>query len=78
MLFFFCACNELFFFAAYLLSFPAFFAQQWPWVVAAITGPVCLGKNIINAVQLVKAAVVLAERDVEIRKKAALAAHNKQ
>jgi CDP-diacylglycerol--inositol 3-phosphatidyltransferase len=54
----------------YLLSFPQFMTiHSWPWVVAAITFPVCAAKQIVNVVQLVKAAVSLAEGDLEARNK---------
>lgn len=68
--------NEAFFLSAYLLAFPAFYHQTWPWVIAAVTFPVCAGKNIINVVQLVKAAKSLAEGDLEARRKAAVAKSN--
>ncbi|KAH0610526.1 uncharacterized protein LAJ45_03357 [Morchella importuna] len=70
VLFIFCAANEVFFLAMYLLSFPQFMTiHSWPWVVAAITFPVCAAKQIVNVVQLVKAAVSLAEGDLEARNK---------
>ena len=72
VLFTFCAANEIFFLALYLLSFPDF-AQDlysWPWFVAVITAPICFAKQWINVVQMVKAAVTLAEGDVELRRKA--------
>lgn len=70
VLFVFCAANEVFFLAMYLLSFPQFMTiHSWPWVVAAITFPVCAAKQIVNVVQLVKAAVSLAEGDLEARNK---------
>lgn len=56
----------------YLLSFPQFQETgSWPWVVAAITFPVCAAKQWINVVQMVKAAVSLGEGDVENRARAA-------
>lgn len=70
VLFIFCAANEVFFLAMYLISFPQFMSiHSWPWVVAAITFPVCAAKQIVNVVQLVKAAVSLAEGDLEARNK---------
>lgn len=45
--------------------------HTWPWVVAMITGPICFAKQWINVVQMGKAAVALAESDVEQRKKTA-------
>ena len=112
VLFTFCALNEMFFIALYLLSFsspllspsllqaspstlqpgsPAapkpsvLFHNPWsagamemarankldstvPWILAAISSPVMLGKQIINIVQLVKASKWLAEGDVAARK----------
>lgn len=56
--------------AMYLLSFPEFAAiHSWPWVVATVTFPICAAKQIVNVVQLVKAAVSLAEGDLEARKR---------
>ena len=55
--------------AIYLLSFPGYAAaHSWPWVVAGVTFPICAGKQIINVVQMAKAAVALAESDLEVRK----------
>ncbi|CCX04945.1 CDP-alcohol phosphatidyltransferase-domain-containing protein [Pyronema domesticum] len=74
VLFTFCAANEIFFLALYLLSFPDFAnGHNWPWVVAAATFPICAAKQWINVVQMVKAAITLAEGDVEARRKAAKA-----
>ncbi|KAG0644188.1 CDP-alcohol phosphatidyltransferase-domain-containing protein [Tuber brumale] len=72
ILFVFCAANELFFLAMYLLSFPQFSSEihSWPWVVAIATFPICAAKQWINVVQMVKAAVSLAEGDTEQRRKA--------
>ncbi|ODQ64667.1 CDP-diacylglycerol--inositol 3-phosphatidyltransferase [Nadsonia fulvescens var. elongata DSM 6958] len=78
VLFLFCAFNELFFVAIYLLSFPVRensynlgylfgFPLSFPLVFAIITFPLWLGKQIINVVQMIKAAVMLAEGDVEER-----------
>ncbi|KAL7269171.1 phosphatidylinositol synthase 1 (CDP-alcohol phosphatidyltransferase1) [Rhizina undulata] len=73
VLFTFCAANEIFFLAMYLLSFPALAeTHSWPWVVAAVTFPVCAAKQWINVVQMVKAAMSLAEGDVLARRKAAM------
>ena len=71
ILFFFCAANELFFLAMYLLSFPQFSSEihSWPWIVAMVTFPICAAKQWINVVQMVKAAVSLAEGDLEQRRK---------
>jgi len=69
VLFGFCAANEIFFLAIYLLSFPDFAAtHDWPWVVAWVSFPICAAKQWINVVQMVKAAVTLAEGDVERRR----------
>ena len=71
VLFTFCAANEIFFLAIYLLSFPDFAQNHtWPWIVAAATFPICAAKQWINVVQMVKAAITLAEGDVEMRRKA--------
>jgi len=88
-LFFFCACNELFFVALYLIQwYPeplgihtrhllAYLPKEWilktpesllrfienkltwPYLLAAITFPVCLGKQIINCVQFWKVCCLL-------------------
>ncbi|CAZ80429.1 unnamed protein product [Tuber melanosporum] len=74
ILFTFCAANELFFLSMYLLSFPQFSivgnTWSWPWVVAAMTFPICAAKQWINVVQMVKAAGSLAEGDMELRSQA--------
>lgn len=72
VLFLFCACNELFFLSVYLLAFPRLRDQWWPWVAAVITAPLCFGKQVISVVQMVKAAHVLAEGDLEARRKQGL------
>ncbi len=124
VLFLFCALNELFFIALYLLSFsspllspsllttndsatstqpghpahPApstLFLNPWsagaleaarankmdstvPWILAGLSAPICVGKQIINVIQLVKASRWLAEGDVEMRRQnAARAKKNK-
>ncbi|GAA6026734.1 hypothetical protein JCM8097_005821 [Rhodosporidiobolus ruineniae] len=91
-LFTFCAFNELFFVALYILhsyskpllspsqlaslpgpvlhfltSFPFLLKTSWPHVVAAVTGPVMAGKQIINVVQFWKAAKMLNDQDLEER-----------
>jgi CDP-diacylglycerol--inositol 3-phosphatidyltransferase len=38
-----------------------------PWILAAISFPIMAAKQIINVVQLVKAAQLLAEGDVQAR-----------
>ncbi|KAF7509795.1 hypothetical protein GJ744_007490 [Endocarpon pusillum] len=40
-----------------------------PWILAGLSAPVCLGKQVINVIQLVKASRWLAEGDVEARKR---------
>lgn len=72
VLFLFCACNELFFLSAYLLAFPRLRDQWWPWIAAVLTAPLCFGKQVISVVQMVKAAHVLAEGDLEARRKQGL------
>ncbi|TQS38371.1 hypothetical protein Golomagni_01124 [Golovinomyces magnicellulatus] len=114
VLFLFCALNETFFIALYLLSFSSpylspsllqstngagslsvesaksfLFANPHsaaalemarankmdsfvPWVIAGISFPVMLAKQIINVVQLAKASIWLAQGDVEIRKQQGL------
>ncbi|KAJ2997145.1 hypothetical protein NUW58_g749 [Xylaria curta] len=47
--------------------------STWPWILAGISAPVMVLKNILNIVQLVKASKWLAEGDVQARKTAALA-----
>ncbi|KAI1171338.1 CDP-diacylglycerol-inositol 3-phosphatidyltransferase-like protein PIS [Nemania sp. FL0916] len=47
--------------------------STWPWILAGISAPVMVIKNILNVVQLVKASKWLAEGDVEQRRIAALA-----
>ena len=49
----------------------------WPWVIAGVSSPVMLGKQVLNVVQLVKASKWLAEGDREQRRTAALAAAGK-
>lgn len=114
VLFVFCALNELFFIALYLLSFSSpmlspsllpvndkaagtaqpgspshpssmIFATPgsawamelarankmesfWPWVIAGVSSPVMLGKQVLNVVQLVKASKWLAEGDLQARR----------
>ncbi|KAI2631629.1 CDP-diacylglycerol-inositol 3-phosphatidyltransferase-like protein PIS [Xylaria nigripes] len=51
--------------------------STWPWILAGISAPVMVIKNILNVVQLVKASKWLAEGDVKARKTAALAAATK-
>ncbi|KAI1753012.1 CDP-diacylglycerol-inositol 3-phosphatidyltransferase-like protein PIS [Xylaria castorea] len=46
--------------------------STWPWILAGISAPVMITKNILNIVQLVKASKWLAEGDVQMRRAAAL------
>ncbi|KAI0202614.1 CDP-diacylglycerol-inositol 3-phosphatidyltransferase-like protein PIS [Astrocystis sublimbata] len=46
--------------------------STWPWILAGISAPVMVVKNILNIVQLVKASKWLAEGDVQARRAAAL------
>jgi len=69
--------NELFFVAAYLLSFPSPSEARdriLPaiYVVAYVCFPVCAGKQIISAVQMGRAAQSLVEGDLEARRQQAL------
>jgi len=74
-LFFMCAGNELFFVSLYLMKWietpiglPGFFSNlTYPQLVAASTFPIFLGKNIINMVQLWKAAKILVGVDLAER-----------
>ncbi|KAI1815728.1 CDP-diacylglycerol-inositol 3-phosphatidyltransferase-like protein PIS [Poronia punctata] len=47
--------------------------STWPWILAGISAPVMIVKNILNVVQLVKASKWLAEGDVQMRKAAGIA-----
>ncbi|KTW28941.1 hypothetical protein T552_01570 [Pneumocystis carinii B80] len=79
ILFVFCAANELFFVALYLLSFPPKSPPRlgyvfniplsYPVLIGIISFPICLGKQIINIVQMINAAKALADIDKENRKK---------
>ncbi|CAG8435078.1 15446_t:CDS:2 [Funneliformis caledonium] len=70
VLFIFCALNELFFVALYLLSFD----HEDPWfnitikLIAFISFPICAGKQIINVIQLTRASQTLASIDLAERK----------
>ncbi|KAI0192640.1 hypothetical protein EV127DRAFT_336626 [Xylaria flabelliformis] len=46
--------------------------STWPWILAGISAPVMIIKNILNIVQLVKASKWLAEGDVQMRRAATL------
>jgi CDP-diacylglycerol--inositol 3-phosphatidyltransferase len=73
VLFIFCALNELFFVALYLLSFDH--EGIVPWlnytikVIAVISFPVCTIKQIINVIQLAGASQRLANLDLVERRK---------
>lgn len=81
VLFVFCAFNELFFVGLYLFSFPLKtppnlgyiydIPLSYPTLIIIITFPLWLGKQIINVIQMYRAAVSLAESDVEERRKLA-------
>ncbi|KAI0809462.1 CDP-diacylglycerol-inositol 3-phosphatidyltransferase-like protein PIS [Xylaria sp. FL0064] len=47
--------------------------STWPWILAGVSAPVMIIKNVLNVVQLVKASKWLAEGDVEARRIAASA-----
>ncbi|KAI0427960.1 CDP-diacylglycerol-inositol 3-phosphatidyltransferase-like protein PIS [Xylaria sp. FL1042] len=47
--------------------------STWPWILAGVSAPVMIIKNILNVVQLIKASKWLAEGDVEARRIAASA-----
>ncbi|KAI0406975.1 CDP-diacylglycerol-inositol 3-phosphatidyltransferase-like protein PIS [Xylaria palmicola] len=51
--------------------------STWPWILAGVSAPVMIIKNILNVVQLVKASKWLAEGDVKARRAAAMAKANK-
>ncbi|KAF9150858.1 CDP-diacylglycerol-inositol 3-phosphatidyltransferase [Linnemannia schmuckeri] len=73
VLFAFCFANELFFVILYLLSFnfqSSTFGKVVLYSLAALTGPVCAGKQIINCIQFANASKSLAEIDLEERKAA--------
>ncbi|KAK9384803.1 CDP-alcohol phosphatidyltransferase-domain-containing protein [Lipomyces mesembrius] len=89
VLFIFCAANELFFVALYLYSFPPAtppylgsvygIPLSYATIMAIVTFPIWLGKQVTNVIQMVQAAQVLAQVDVEERngKLAAGSAKNK-
>lgn len=81
VLFTFCAFNELFFVGLYLFSFPLKSPPNlgyiygvplsYATIILIITFPLWLGKQIINGIQMYRAALILAETDVEERRLAA-------
>ncbi|KAK6346320.1 CDP-diacylglycerol-inositol 3-phosphatidyltransferase [Orbilia blumenaviensis] len=75
VLFTFCAANELHFVSLYLLSFPSPSAARdaiLPFIkgMAYVTFPICFGKQIINFVQMARAAETLVNIDNESRHQA--------
>ncbi|TFK42661.1 CDP-diacylglycerol-inositol 3-phosphatidyltransferase [Crucibulum laeve] len=70
-----CAGNELFFVSLYLIKWvstpiglPGWFSDlTYPQLMAAVTGPVCIVKNLINVVQLWKASKILVGVDLAER-----------
>ncbi|RHZ71185.1 hypothetical protein Glove_261g68 [Diversispora epigaea] len=73
VLFSFCAFNELFFVALYLLSFEKSSVESLGdlsliHILALISFPICAGKQIINIIQLVGASQNLARVDIEDRR----------
>ena len=81
-LFLVCAGNELFYISLYLMKWvhtplsvsfgiTGFLgAFTWPELMAWVSGPICLYKNIVNVVQLWKASKVLVGVDLAERAKA--------
>ncbi|EWC47085.1 hypothetical protein DRE_03454 [Drechslerella stenobrocha 248] len=72
VLFTFCAFNEIHFVSLYLLSFPSPSAARdsiLPFIkgMALITFPICFGKQVINFVQMARAAETLVNLDKEAR-----------
>ncbi|KAK9235909.1 CDP-alcohol phosphatidyltransferase-domain-containing protein [Lipomyces kononenkoae] len=77
VLFIFCAANELFFVALYLSSFPLKsppylgdvygIPLSYATIMAIVTFPIWLGKQLTNVIQMVQAAQVLAQADVDER-----------
>ncbi|KAF3926959.1 hypothetical protein ABW20_dc0108001 [Dactylellina cionopaga] len=76
VLFTFCAANELHFVSLYLLSFPPPSAARdailpFIYTMAYLTFPICFGKQIINFVQMARAAETLVNIDKDAREQAA-------
>jgi CDP-diacylglycerol--inositol 3-phosphatidyltransferase len=77
VLFLFCAFNELFFVGLYLSSFPLKsppnlgyingIPLSYATIILIVTFPLWLGKQIINVIQMYRAAITLAEADVEAK-----------
>jgi CDP-diacylglycerol--inositol 3-phosphatidyltransferase len=79
-LFFVCAGNELFFVSLYLMKWTSnpidanlYGSLTYPEVMAFVTGPIFLLKNIINVVQLWKASKILVGVDLAERAEARIA-----
>lgn len=80
VLFLFCAFNELFFVGLYLCSFPLKtppnlgylygIPLSYATLIVIVTFPLWLGKQIINVIQMYRAAQTLAETDVMERRQA--------
>ncbi|KAI8923665.1 phosphatidylinositol synthase [Entophlyctis helioformis] len=62
-----CLANEAFFMALYLMS--AGVVYWLALVVAMVSGPICLFKQVVNVIQLVEASQTLASMDLESRAK---------
>jgi CDP-diacylglycerol--inositol 3-phosphatidyltransferase len=100
-LFIFCAGNELFFIALYLIKkwdvalpigspfielgvqapeivAPFIANVTWPQLLAVVSAPICLAKQIINVVQLWKASKILVGVDLAQRQAARLEASMKE
>ncbi|KAK9461913.1 CDP-alcohol phosphatidyltransferase-domain-containing protein [Lipomyces oligophaga] len=81
VLFIVCAMNEMFFVGLYLYSFPpktpphlGYYKDiplSYPTIILIFTFPVWLLKQVLNVIQMVAAANILAAADVEDRSKAA-------
>ncbi|KAG0231555.1 CDP-diacylglycerol-inositol 3-phosphatidyltransferase [Actinomortierella wolfii] len=64
-----CFANELFFVLMYLRSFtPSPLHPYVFWTLAALTGPICAGKQVISVIQMIGASKNLVHIDTEERK----------
>ncbi|KAF9435240.1 hypothetical protein BGZ76_006655 [Entomortierella beljakovae] len=72
VLFLVCFADQFFFVILYLFSFDYQNSTYGYllWALAAITGPICFGKQVINCIQFANASKSLAHLDIEDRKKA--------
>ncbi|RKP09770.1 CDP-alcohol phosphatidyltransferase-domain-containing protein [Thamnocephalis sphaerospora] len=90
VLFLFCAGNELYFVALYLLSFvnastatvtdaslPAWLPVSALYWLAYISFPICAGKQLISVIQMVGASRALADKDIAERAEKRLAAQHR-